>query len=283
MLTAACRSVPIHRFLDDAVARRAGPASWAHVGPRVEVRVGTEWAARAACHAVREVGATPVVGAPHAVPIPRPSPPAALVYDLRPWDRAATAYLERRARKQEGIPILLYLPPTGAAFAALSGLPRSAYVGVQIQARDAESLGHLRDAASELVLAVPCVRTLRFLTEMMPGLSGAARRFGERALRALAGGRRPTVESVARALSLSPRTLQRRFQDAGLPQPKAFLDWLTLLYVQAEAECRDVTPARAAARAGITGNDLYRLRKRVRELEGNDCAPTDLRLAASVT
>jgi len=207
-----------------------------------------------------------VVGAPHAVPLPRPNPPAALVYDLSPWDRAATAHLDRRAREQERIPVLLYLPPTGAAFAALSRLPRSAYVGVQIQARDAESLGHLRAAASELVRAIPCVRTLRLVTETMPGLSGAARRFGEWVLRALADGRRPTVESVARGLSLSPRTLQRRFHDAGLPAPKSFLDWLTLLYVQVRAECREVTPARAAAHAGITGNDLYRLRKRVRTL-----------------
>jgi len=284
MLTAACRSVPIHRFADGAAARRAGTSSWAHLEPRVEIRVETEWAARAACHAVREVGAAPVVGASYAVPLPRPGPPAALVYDLSPWDSTAVAYLERRVLEEpKRIPILLYLPPTGAAFAALSRLPRAAYVGVQIQARDTESLGHLRAAASELVRAIPRVRTLRRLRDTVPGLSGAPLRFGERALRVLGAGRRPTVASVAKGLGVSSRTLQRRFQDHGLPAPKAFLDWLTLLYLQTEAECRSVTAARVAARSGITSNDLYRMRKRVRAYAGGGSALTGTRLAASRT
>jgi AraC-like DNA-binding protein len=283
MLTAACRSVPFGRPAGSTAVRRGGAPCWAQLEPRVEVRVEPGWAARAACHAVREVGATPVVGASYAVPLPRPSPPAALVYDLSPWDPTAVAYLERRALAAERIPILLYLPPTGAAFAALSRLPRTGYLGVQIQARDAESLDHLRAAATELVLAIPRVRILRRLTETVPGLSGAAVRFGQRALRALGAGQRPTVQSVARGLGVSSRTLQRRFQDDGLPAPKAFLDWLTLQYLQAEAESREVTAARVAARSGITSNDLYRMRKRVRAFTASGSAPTGTRLTASGT
>ena len=270
MLTAACTSAPFHPPAAGGAACRVGVASCAHGEPRVEVRVESGWAARAACHAVRHVGATPVVGASYAVPLPRPSPPAALVYDLSPWDSAAVAYLERRVHEAKRIPILLYLPPTGAAFAALSRVPRSAYLGVQIHARDAESLGHLRAAATELVLAIPRVRILRVLTDAVPTLSNTALLFGQRVLRGLGAGQRPTVASVARGLGLSSRTLQRRLHADGLPAPKAFLDWLTLLYVQAVAESRQVTAARVAALAGITSNDLYRIRRRLRDLAGSE-------------
>ena len=246
--------------------RREAPTCWDGIEPRVEVRIASDWAARAACHAVRDVGATPVVGASYAVPLPRPSAPAALVYDLSPWDEGAVAYLARRAREAERIPILLYLPPTGAAFAALSRVPRSGYLGVQIQARDADSLGHLRVAATELVRAIPSVRILHRLAEGAPALSSAGLQFGQRALRVLGAGHRPTVASVARGLGLSTRSLQRRFQADGLPPPKAFLDWLTLVYVRTVAESGQATAARVAARSGITSNDLYRMRKRVGDL-----------------
>jgi AraC-like DNA-binding protein len=281
--TAACASLPFHRLPDGGAVRREKTRSCADFEPRIEVRVESDWAARAACHAVRQSGAAPVVGASYAVPLPRPSPPAALVYDLSPWDPSAVAYLARRARQPEGIPILLYLPPTGAAFAALSRVPKSGYLGVQIQARDAESLSHLRAAASDLVLAVPHVRILRLLTDAVPALSSAALLFGQRALRVLGAGQRPTVASVARGLGLSSRTLQRRFQADGLPAPKAFLDWLTLVHVQTVAESQQVTAARVAARAGMTGNDLYRMRKRVRELAGCGSALPGVRLAANLT
>ena len=99
MQTAACRSVPIRCPADGIAERRAAAGFWAHVEPRVEVRVETEWAARAACHAVRQAGSAPVVGASDTVPLPRPRPPGALVYDLSPWDRTATAYLERLGTK----------------------------------------------------------------------------------------------------------------------------------------------------------------------------------------
>lgn len=246
---------------------REATTSWDAPEPRIEVRISSDWAARAACHAVREVGATPVVGAPYAVPLPRPSAPAALVYDLSAWDPGAVAYLERRAREPEPIPILLYLPPTGAAFATLSGVPRSGYVGVQIQARDADSLSYLRAAAADLVQTIPRVRILQLLTEAVPMLSGVGLLFGQRALRVLGAGQRPNVASVARGLGLSMRTLQRRFQADGLPAPKAFLDWLTLLYVRTIAESGQATAVRVAARAGISSNDLYRMRKRVRCLD----------------
>jgi AraC-like DNA-binding protein len=184
------------------------------------------------------------------------------VYDLSPWDSSALAFLRQRSAALATAPILLYLPPTGAAFAALAHVPKSEYTGLQVQARDGNSLRHLHDATNTLVNGLPRVHIMRQLTEAIPDLSGVARLFAHRALRILGSGQRPTVAAIARGLGLSPRTLQRRFAADGLPPPKALLDGLTLAHVDAVARMQNLSVARAAARAGLTSNDLYRLRKR---------------------
>ncbi len=254
-------------------ARAYGLETRQRAGPRIEVSVECAWAARAAAHAVRDIGAAPV---PRPAPVTTGSPlsvSAALIYDLSPWDGTAVEYLRRRATPAYGAPILLYLPPTGAAFAALSQVPRSDYVGLQIQSRDNESLRHLREATSTLVTAIPRVRIMTLLTESIPRLSSAAILFGHRALRVLGSGQRPTVGSIARALGLSSRTLQRRFAADGLPPPKAFLDWLTLAHVHAVAATRRQTTATVAGHSGLTSNELYRLRKRLSGLLATGRSP----------
>jgi AraC-like DNA-binding protein len=183
------------------------------------------------------------------------------VSDLSPWDASAVEHLEQRSAR---IPVLLYLPPTGVAFAALANLSDLSEVRLQVQSRDGESLRHLRDTAAALVRAIPHEHVMGVLAAAMPGISSVAWLFGHRALRVLGSGRRPTVRALARALGFSPRTLQRRLAVDGLPSPKVFLDWLTLAHVRAVAASGQLTMARAAARAGLTSNDLYRIRKRVR-------------------
>jgi AraC-like DNA-binding protein len=241
--------------------------------PRIEVCVECDWAARAASHAVRDIGAAPVQ-TPTPVTAGRSlRESAALIYDLSPWDGAAVAYVRRHATRASGSPILLYLPPTGAAFAALSRVPRSDYVGLQIQSRDGESLRHLRDATSTLVTAIPRVHIMMLLAESIPRLSSAAVLFGQRVLRILGAGQRPTVGNTARALGLSPRTLQRRFTADGLPPPKAFLDWLTLAHISAVAASHNIATSSVAAHAGLTSNEMYRLRKRLSGALAGRCRP----------
>jgi len=173
--------------------------------------------------------------------------------------------------------VLLYLPASGPAFTTFSQLPPAGDVRVQVQSRDPDSMAHLRDAAVSLIRAVPRAWIMEHLKRAVPGLSGAAYLFGHRALGVLASGRRPSVASLARALGLSQRTLQRRFQADGLPGPKALLDWLTLVHLRHLARVQQRSVARVAAELALAPNDLYRLRKRVLrrpELGGTDAPPS---------
>lgn len=229
--------------------------------PRVDVAVSCEWAGRAVARALREAGALPVpIGGRLREVGSRPG--AALVYDLSPWDRTAVSALQDY-RVQVRAPVLLYLPPTGSAFATLSEIGTDGQIEVQIQSRQQDCLEHLGRAARSLIGGVPRVRIMGLMSRAMPRMSSAAFLFGHRALAVLGCGHRPTVASLARALGFSSRTLQRRFAAEGLPSPKTLLDWLTLAHIHATAETRELSLAKAAARSKLTGNDLYRLRKRV--------------------
>jgi len=223
--------------------------------------VSCEWAERAVACALREAGAIPVpIGGRLREAASRPG--VALVYDLSPWDWTAVSALHDYSA-QARAPVLLYLPPTGSAFAMLSQIRTDATIDVQIQSRNQDCLEHLGRAAQALIGGVPRVRIMSLMSRAMPGMSSAAFLFGHRALSVLGSGHRPTVGSLARALGFSPRTLQRRFAAEALPSPKTLLDWLTLAHVHATAETRELSLAKAAARSKLTGNDLYRLRKRV--------------------
>jgi len=251
------------RTVASPVTRRNGVRTRQLSAPAVAVSVACGWAARAVTHALRAAGAEPVE-AQHPCSIRHAAArPAGLVDDLSPWDRTAG---ERVGRYEGQTPILLYLPPTGVAFAALSHVPNLGEVRLQVQSRDGDSLAHLEQAVGGLVRDIPRVHIMTLLTEAMPTMSSAAFLFAHGALRVLGSGHVPTVGSVARALAVSPRTLQRTFTTDGLPAPKAFLDWLTLAYVHVVMGTGCVSMARAASESGLTSNELYRTRKRVARL-----------------
>jgi AraC-like DNA-binding protein len=230
---------------------------------RVGVCVESEWAGHAVSRALAHAGADAVQLEASAITSLELAGSAALVYDLNPWTQAAVRRFAGAVRGLKGGPILLYLPASGPAFTAFSQLPRAGDIRVQVQSRDADSMAHLRDAAVGLIRDVPRVWILDHLKRAVPGLSGAAYLFGHRALGVLASGRRPRVATIARALGVSQRALQRRFRDDGLPGPKALLDWLTLAYLQRSSHVQQRSVARVAGDLGLAPNDLYRLRKRV--------------------
>ncbi len=270
-ISLAAPAVPQHhRASVGPIGRRCGERPPQPSVPAIEVSVACEWAARAVGHALRAVGAEPVEVQAPGVDRCSAAQPAAIVYDLSPWNRGAAEQIPQHAAQT---PILLYLPPSGAAFAALSHVPNLGDVRLQVQARDGESLGHLREAVGALVRDIPRVHIMTLLTESMPNLSSAAFLFAHGALRVLGSGRLPTVGSLARALALTPRTLQRRFTADGLPAPKAFIDWLTLAHVYDMMDARRLSMARAAAGSGLTSNDLYRTRKRVQRLLARNGTP----------
>ncbi|HEX9728285.1 MAG TPA: hypothetical protein VGA37_07270 [Gemmatimonadales bacterium] len=228
----------------------------------MSVSIESEWAGRAAVHALKDAGAFPVTLPWSAISAEGLSGSAALVYDLCPWTPAVEHRFDSLAGSIPGVPILLYLPPTGSAFAAYARASRHPHVQVQVQSRDGASLECLRDAACGLLRSVPRVRIMNHLSDAVPSLSSAAYLFGHRALSILGSGRRPRVGEIATALHLSARTLQRRFKDDGLPHPKSLLDWLTIMHLHCAAETQELSVARVASRAGLSANDLYRLRRR---------------------
>jgi AraC-like DNA-binding protein len=230
---------------------------------RVGVCVESDWAGRAVARALGDAGAVPVPLEAAAIAARKLAGSSALVYDLNPWTEVAARCLPGLVRGLGGGPVLLYLPASGPAFTTFSQLPRTGDIRVQVQSRDADSMAHLRDAAVDLVRAVPRVWILDHLKRAVPGLSGAAYLFGHRALGVLASGRRPRVATIARALGLSQRTLQRRFGADGLPGPKRLLDWLTVAYLRHASRVQQRSEARVAADLGLAPNDLYRLRRRV--------------------
>jgi AraC-like DNA-binding protein len=230
---------------------------------RVGVCVESDWAGRAVARALGDAGAEAVPLAPSAITARALAGSAALVYDLNPWTQTAVRRFAGVVRGLGGGPILLYLPASGPAFTTFSQLPRAGDIRVQVQSRDPDSMVHLRDAAVGLIRAVPRVWIMDELERAVPGLSAAAYLFGHRALGVLASGRRPSVATIARALGLAQRTLQRRFRTDGLPGPKALLDWLTLAYLRHVSHVQQRSVARVAADLALAPNDLYRLRKRV--------------------
>jgi len=230
---------------------------------RVGVCVESEWAGRAVARALADAGADAVRLEASAITARELAGSAALVYDLNPWTPTAVRRFGGVVSGLMGGPILLYLPASGPAFTTFSQLPRAGDIRVQVQSRDPDSMAHLRDAAVGLIRAVPRVRIMDHLKRAVPGLSGAAYLFSHRALGVLASGRRPSVASIARALGLSRRTLQRRFRADGLPGPKALLDWLTLAHLRHLSHVQQRSVARVAADLELAPNDLYRLRKRV--------------------
>jgi len=233
---------------------------------RVGVCVESAWAGRAVSRALRDAGAVAVPLEASRITPHELAGSAALVYDLHPWTRAAAQRFTGLVRGLMGGPILLYLPASGPAFTTFSQLPKTGDIRVQVQSPDAESMAHLRDAARGLIGAVPRQWIMDHLKRAVPGLSSASYLFGHRALGVLASERRPSVATIARALGLSQRTLQRRFSADGLPSPKGLLDWLTLAHLRLLAHVQKRTVARVAADLGLAPNDLYRLRRRVLRL-----------------
>jgi hypothetical protein len=71
------------------------------------------------------------------------------------------------------------------------------------------------------------------------------------------------VGNVLPLLSLTPRVAERAFGEAGLPRPKRFADWLTLMLIALSAERGRTTLGEAARHYGYNPNEFYRLRQRV--------------------
>lgn len=226
--------------------------------------VAVGWADRAVTSALRDQQVRPVrMGVEELLSGSSPVRMSGLVYDFAPW----TAEAQRRFRKLVAtvpeLPILLYLPPTGSAFAALGCLPPAERVRLQVQGRDSESLRCLTDEVRWLLNARPRLQVLASLDFVIDSMESTAFLFAHQVLAMLGAGQRPRVHIVANTLGVSERTVARRLAQNGLPPPKRFLDWLTMFQVVAVAATADISIRRAGRRAGLSSNDLYRIRCRL--------------------
>ena len=261
---------------------RSSFGSQGEITPHIGFCMADGWARRCATDSLRRAGA-----APEPVVLDRLNGPctwrfSALVYDLNPWNRTAELQLHRLRSAAPEMPLLLYLPPTGAAFSTVRGIPAPDAVQLQVQSRDTDSLRKLDDAMRWLIRSIPRTRVMELVSARLPRLPPIAYLFGHRVLTTLSAGHRPKAATIARALGISPRTLERRFARDDLPAPKAFMDWLTLLLIAATVDCFGVSPTRAGANTCLSPNDVYRLRRRLLGKTGTRQARTNGGLLADV-
>jgi hypothetical protein len=227
----------------------------------VACAVTNEWANRCSEQAVDVAGGRLVRIPAAEIAATRSHGYSALIYDLAPWDDRALVGISRLRRFRPEMPILFYVPPVSRAVALVprcGGIPN---VRMRMQERNATS--EFRLDVRWLVQAVPSWEIMARLTEVLPDMPPAVRQLAHYVLRVLTVERKPTVETAAKALGLSKRTLERRARgDKALP-PKELIDWLTLLHVSFIAVRSSLSISKVARCAGINPNDLYRTKKRL--------------------
>jgi len=194
----------------------------------------------------------------------------ALVYDLAPWNNGAVRQIAVFRQMRPEIPILFYLPPTPDAFALVPACASLTNVRLLIQERHDRGFRGLEREVAWLLSAEPSVRLLNIIETTLPFGSSIAGRLTRNTLDQLASGLRPSVTDAAQALSVSVRTLQRVMAKDGLPAPKEFLDWLTLLHVHFVAAWHGSSEAAIARRINLDANQRYRLRRRLLDRTPHD-------------
>ncbi len=186
-----------------------------------------------------------------------------LVYDLAPWTTMAWHGFRYLTDGRPELPVLLYLPPTGSAFAVLGELPNTDRVRIQVQGRDAQSLQSLKSSVSWLITSSPRLEVMALIRLTVSKLPSTAYLFAHQVLIMLGAGCRPSVFSVARTLGVCSRTVERRLAHAHMPPPKRLLDWITLLYIGAVAVSTHKSICQSATSVGLSSNDIYRIRRRL--------------------
>jgi transposase-like protein len=236
--------------------------------PVVACAVTNEWASRCSEHAVDLEGGRQMRIPASDIATTRCHSFSALIYDLAPWDDRSLVSINRLRRSRPEMPILFYVPPVSRAVALIprcGGIPN---VRIRMQERNGSGTSEFRHDVRWLVQAVPSREIMARLAEVLPEMPSALRQLSQYVLRALPLERKPTVESAARAMGLSKRTLERRARGDNVPPPKELIDWVTLLHVSFIAVRSSTSISKVARCTGINPNDLYRTKKRLSERSG---------------
>ena len=236
--------------------------------PVVGCAVTNEWATGLSRRSVELEGGHIVRIHPSGIAVSESHSYSALIYDLAPWDDRAVVDINRLRRWRPELPILFYVPPVSQAVALLPRCAGIRNVRFRMQDRNENGVAEFRRDIAWLVQSVPSGEIITRLRELFPEMPLSLLQLARYVLRTSGVKQRPTVESAARALRLSKRTLERRVRCDGLPAPKELIDWITLLHVSFVASRGSTSISRVVRCAGINANDLYRIKSRLADRAG---------------
>ncbi len=196
----------------------------------------------------------------------RPDEFLALIYDLAPWNISVPSLLTALRLRHPDLPILLYAPRRPEVSGILDQCRRLRALRISQQTHDNRHTGALDADVSWLFAAVYGERLRHLVDLLLPHPPSSVRRYiGQTIKRFSEGGSGEvlTVASLALEVDVPPRTLQHAMEANGLPSPKAFLDWLTLLFASLSANVTGRTIAAIGRDIGVDSHRIYRIKGRL--------------------
>jgi hypothetical protein len=194
----------------------------------------------------------------------RSEPPAALVYDLMPAERAVADLMDLKAVVPR-LPVLLYPPPSADVGSLLVRCGRLPLVRAQVQDPAGRCGAGLRAELRRILAGRPARQVWEIMMTLLPGRPRVVAAFLAATLRDLESnpGRPVQVSRLAAQLKRAPRSLERTCRRFALAAPREVCDWATLLFLtDAAAQAGQSTAAYTAA-AGMDPQRLHRLRHRL--------------------
>lgn len=236
--------------------------------PSIAISVGHPTAMVLAHAAVERLGGAPRHVSPVQLTqmLDRPDEFLALIYDLAPWNISVPSLLTALRLKHPDLPILLYAPSRPEVSEILDQCGDLPMLRVAQQTHDSRDRSALESHVSWLFTAIYGARLLHIIERLLPNPPSSVKRYMQHALKRFSeagGGAALTVASLAAEVDVPARTLQHAMEASGLPSPKVFLDWLTLLFASLSANVTGRTIAAIGRDIGVDSHRMYRIRGRL--------------------
>jgi hypothetical protein len=236
--------------------------------PSIAISVGHPTAMVLAHAAVERLGGAPRHVSPVQLTqmLDRPDEFLALIYDLAPWNVSVPPLLTALRLRHPDLPILLYAPNRPEVSEILEQCGDLPVLHLLQQTHDSRDPKALESQVSWLFTAVYGARLYHLIELLLPNPPSSVKRYIRHTLKRFsegAGGAALTVASLAAEVNVPARTLQHTMEASGLPSPKVFLDWLTLLFAALSANVTGHTIAGIGRDIGVDSHRMYRIRGRL--------------------